>query len=141
MYFNPNVKGHSFTYKHTPYSSGTKLIYNGKCYLNEREVVLNNQIVTYLYDQNGEVHIQNNNNVYTCPSWEFTNRIVKIVADIKSIQAPIPTKTEFYWTDSMVVKTIWYIIIMLIAIIFKDCIGIWILATIVWYNSTFKNNK
>ena len=43
--------------------------------------------------------------------------------------------------DGMVVKTIWYVIIMLTAIIFNDSIGIWILATIVWYNSVFNKKK
>lgn len=139
MYFDPNVKWHSFTYKNKSYSSGTKLIYNGKCYLNEHETILNNKIITYLYNQNGKTHVQDNNKIYTCPSWEFTKRIVNIVVDTKP--APVKQETEFYWTDDMVVKTIWYAIIMLVAVIFKDCIGIWIFATIVWYNSTFKKKK
>lgn len=139
MYYNPNAKWCSFTYKDKPYSSGTKLIYNGKCYLNESEVILNNQIVTYLYNQNGKTYIKDGDKTYTCPSWEFTYKIVKIIVDAN--QPPVIQKTEFYWTDDMVSKTLWYIIIMLVAVIFKDCIGIWIFATIVWYNSVFKNKK
>lgn len=139
MYYDPNVKWYSFTYKNKPYSSGTKLIYNGKCYLNKNEIVLNNQAVTYLYNQNGETYFQDNNKIYTCPSWEFAQRIITIVNDEKLTL--VQEKTEIYWTNSMVTKTLWYIIIMLVAIIFKDCIGIWILATIVWYNSVFKNKK
>lgn len=139
MYFNPNEKWYSFTYKNQSYSSGTKLIYNGKCYLNECEVVLDNQIVTYLYNQNNKTYFKDNSITYTCLPWEFTKRIVKIVVDTKPVSAK--EETEFYWTNDMVVKTIWYVIIMLAAVIFKDCIGIWILATIVWYNSTFKKKK
>jgi hypothetical protein len=139
MYFNPNEKWYSFTYKNQLYSSGTKLIYNGKCYLNEHEIILNNQIVTYLYDQNNKTYFQDNNKIYTCSPWDFTKRIAIIVTDIKP--APVKQETEFYWTDGMVVKTIWYVIIMFVAVIFKDCIGIWIFATIVWYNSVFKNKK
>lgn len=141
MYLNPNAKWYSFNYKNKPYSSGTKLIYNGRCCLNENEIILNNKIVTYLYSQNNKTYFQDNSNIYTCPPWEFANKIVKIVVDTKPIQTSIKQETEFYWTDSMVVKTIWYVIIMLAAIIFKDCIGIWILATIIWYNSVFKNKK
>ncbi len=139
MYFNPNAKWYSFTYKNKPYSSGTKLIYNGKCYLNHQEIILNNQIVTYLYNQNNETYFQDNNKIYTCPPWDFTKSIVSIVTDTKS--TPVKQEPEFYWTDAMVTKTLWYIVIMLVAVIFKDCIGIWILATIIWYNSTFKQKK
>lgn len=138
MYFNPNQKWYGFTYKNTPYSSGTKLIYNGKCHLEDSEIILNNQIATYLYTQNNKVYFEYDNKIHTCLSWEFTNRIVKIVIDKKQIQGPQTQKTEFYWSDDMVTKTLWYIVIMIVAIIFKDCIGIWILATIVWYSSTFK---
>lgn len=139
MYFNPNVKWHSFTYKKTPYSSGTKLIYDGKCYLNDKEIRLNNKIVTYLYDQGNKRYFKDNNYIYTCLTWEFTDRIVKIIVDTSPPQEN--KKTEIYWTDDMVSKTLWYIIIMLVAVIFKDCIGIWIFATIIWYNSTFKKKK
>lgn len=139
MYFNPNAKWHSFTYKRTHYPSGTKVIYNGKCYLNDKEVILNNKIVTFLYDQDDRTYFQDNVNTYTCLLWEFSNRIVQIVVDKKP--EPVSQKTEIYWTNDMVTKTLWYIIIMLAAVIFKDCIGIWILATIIWYNSTFKKNK
>ena len=141
MYVNQNAKWYSFTYKKTPYPTGTKLIYNGKCNLNECEIVLNNQIVTYLYRENGKVYIQDDNKIYTCPSWEFEKRIVKIVMETKVMPMPVKQETEFYWTNDMVAKTLWYIIIMLVAVIFNDCIGIWILATIVWYNSIFKDRK
>ena len=137
MYFGSNQKWYSFTYKNTPYPSGTKLIYNGRCHLNEVEIMLDNKIVVYLYNQNNKTYFTDNNNTYTCPPWEFTKRIVKIVIEPKPV--PINQKTEIYWTDDMVVKTLWYIVIMIAAVIFKDCIGIWIFATIVWYNSTFKN--
>lgn len=139
MYYNPNAKWCSFTYKNTSYSSGTKLIYNGKCYSNENEVILNNQIVIYLYNQDNKTYFKDNNNTYTCPPWEFTKRIVKIVVDAKPIS--VKKEPEFYWTNDMVTKTLWYIVVMLVAVIFKDAIGIWILATIVWYSSTFKNRK
>lgn len=135
--YNYNIKLSNFVYKNHVYPSGTKLIYNGNCYLNGNKVYLNNEIVTWVSNQNDGVHLLKDNVIYTCPSWEFENRIVKIIIDKK----PVTQKTEFYWTNDMVAKTLWYIIIMLVAIIFKDCIGIWILATIVWYNSTFKKNK
>lgn len=148
MYYNLNGKCDYFTYKRQSYYCGTKLIYNGKCCIHDVETILNNKVVTYLYYENGKEHFQdNNNNIYTCPIWEFEKRIVKIVKDtaptLKSTSTFVPEKqqTEIYWTNDMVAKTLWYIIIMLAAVIFKDCIGIWILATIIWYNSTFKKKK
>ena len=141
MRYNLNARCDYFAYKREICHSGTKLVYNGKCHLNESEVILNNKLVTFLYCENGKDYFQDGNKIYTCPTWEFENRIVKIVKDIKPIQEQLNIKTEFYWTDAMVTKTIWYVIIMLVAVIFNDCIGIWILATIVWYNSVFNNKK
>ena len=136
MYINWDAKWYSFNYKNTPYPSGTKVVYNGRCCLNENEITLNNHVVTFLYDQGDKTYFKDNNNIYTCLLWEFSNHIVKIVVDKKP--EPVVQKTEIYWTNDMVAKTLWYIVIMVVAIIFKDCIGIWILATIIWYNSTFK---
>lgn len=140
MYYT-NIALRSFYYKNQLYKSGTKLIYNGECYLNGCKTALSNQVVTYMYHQYGQANFLYNNNIYTCPSCEFSKRIVKIGVDIKPTPSPIQQETEFYWTDAMVTKTIWYVIIMLVAVIFNDCIGIWILATIVWYNSVFNNKK
>lgn len=139
--YNCNLKLVNFVYKNHSYPSGTKLIYNGHCYLNNMEIYINNEIVTWLSNESDGVHLLKDGATYICPSWEFEKRIVKIIDDNSKIQASDNKKTEIYWTDDMVAKTLWYIIVMLVAIIFKDCIGIWILATIVWYNSTFKNKK
>lgn len=140
MYFNPNAKYDSFTYKNELYYSGTKLIFNGKCFLGQNEIVLNNQMVTWLYNQGGNVYFSDNTNTYMCKQWDFDKRIVQMVIDTTA-STTTEQKAEFYWTDDMVTKTIWYIIIMLVAVIFNDRIGIWILATIIWYASTFKNKK
>ena len=141
MYINFDAKCDYFTYKRDVYSPGTQVVYNGKCYINETETVLQNQIVTWLYCENGKHYFKRNGTIYTCPSWEFTNRIVKIAYN-PSKQSNVNKQeqnTEIYWTNSMVAKTLWYIIIMLAAVIFNDRIVIWILATIIWYTSTFKN--
>lgn len=135
-------KRESFIYQNKTYPSGTIIIYNGKCLLNNCEVTLNNQCVKWLYQQDGKHYFMYYTWIYTCASWELKDRIVKIVD--KSTTQPKPNvqtqqqKTEIYWTDDMVAKTLWYIVIMLAATIFYDRVGIWILATIIWYNSTFK---
>lgn len=137
--YNYNIKLVNFVYKNQSYPSGTQLIYNGSCYLNDREVYLNNEIVTWLMNDHDGVHLLKDGTTYICPSWKFERGVVKIVYNPKHTQ--IKQEPGFIWTNDMVAKTIWYVIIMLVAVIFKDCIGIWILATIVWYNSVFKNKK
>lgn len=141
MYFgSPDGKYYKFDYKHQFYDSGTKFIFNGKCLLNGKEVVLDHQVCEYLYTEKLMRYFKCNGNIYTCRWEDFDWRICGIVEN-KIASPQQKQETEFYWTDDMVVKTIWYVIIMLIAVIFKDCIGIWIFATIVWYNSTFKKKK
>lgn len=41
--------------------------------------------------------------------------------------------------NGLLIAWIWYIFIMAVAIIFKDCIGIWIIASIVFF--TYRNKK
>ena len=137
---NSNGKYYQFNYKDKFYNSGTKFIFNGKCFLNGKEVVLDNQVCEYLYTEKLLRHFKCNGNIYTCKWEEFEWRIRGIVED-KIKQPQMQQETKFYWTDDMVTKTIWYIIIMFVATFFHDRIGIWILATIIWYTSTFKKKK
>lgn len=138
IYMNEHTKVATFSYKNKIYHNGTKILFNGKCLLNDKEVFLNNIIVSFMYSQGKYRYVKDNNNIYMCPWLDFEKCIVKIVTD-ENKAPPVKAKEEFYWTDSMVIKTIWYVIIMLAATIFHDRIGIWILATVVWYFSTFKN--
>lgn len=142
IYMNEHTKVSTFSYKNKCYHNGTKILFNGKCILNGNEVFLNNAIVSFMYSQDKYKYLKYNNNVYMCPCVNFETCVIKIVTDENKappIKDLAKEKEEFYWTDSMVVKTIWYVIIMLAATIFHDRIGIWILATVIWYFSTFKN--
>lgn len=141
MYFgSPDRKLYYFNYKKKYYNSGTQFIFNGKCLLNGNEVVLNNQVCEYLYTEKLLRYFKCNGNIYTCRWEEFEWKICGIIED-QIMQPQQKQEPVFYWTDDMVVKTIWYVIIMLLAIIFKDCIAIWIFATIIWYSSVFNNKK
>lgn len=140
MYVNLDARCDYFTYKNDVYYSGTQIMYNGKCNINDYETTSHNQVVTWLYCENGKHYFTHNNIIYTCPTWELKSKIVKIVYNPKE-QVNMQTKsqkTEIYWTNDMVTKTLWYIVVMLAATMFYDRIGIWILATIIWFNSTFK---
>lgn len=136
--YGANYKLTSFVYKNDTHPSGTKLIYNGRCFINGKETELKNKIVTWLYNKDYDVYFSTNEVVYTCPCWEFKNHIVKIINDKPHTFNNSKQKTEIYWTNDMVAKTLWYIVVMLAAVIFYDRIAIWIIATIVWYTSTFK---
>lgn len=121
------------------YNSGTKLIFNGMCFVNGSMIFLNNKIVTFEYEKQYISYFKYNNIIYSCPCNEFSKKIVKILSNAK-IANNTNKKPTFYWTDEKVSKTLWYIIIMAISIIFNDRIIIWIIATVIWYVSVFKNN-
>ena len=135
--YNYNLKLGFFIYKDRTYRTGTKFVYNGTCYLNNEEVYFNNEIVTFVRIDN-DVRMLKDNIEYTCSYYDFENKIVRIITEPpKEIQAN-DNKKEFYWTDDKVVKTLWYVVIMVVSIIFKDFILIWIFATLIWYGSVFK---
>jgi hypothetical protein len=141
MYFGePKKRLYNFDYKGRFYNSGTKFIFNGKCLLDGEEVVLNDAICEYLYTENLLRHFKYNENIYTCRWEDFEWRIRGVIED-KVEQPVVQQKTEIYWTDDMVTKTIWYVVIMLAATLFYCRIGLWILATIIWYTSTFKKKN
>jgi hypothetical protein len=141
MYFGePKKRLYNFSYNGKFYGAGTKFIFNGRCLLNGREVFLDNQICEYLYTECLLRHFKHNENICTCRWEDFDWRIRGVVED-KVEQPTVQQKTEIYWTDDMVVKTIWYVMIMLVATIFYERVGIWIFATIVWYISTFKKKN
>ena len=136
MYAVNNWKVASFTYNNKVYQAGTRVLYNGPCIVNNNRTVVNNVAMSFMYYDGEYVYCKNGDAVYSFTNEEFKKNIVRILLDEN--KAPPETKSEFYWTDDMVTNTIWYIIIMLVGTIFYDRIAIWILATIIWYFSTFK---
>jgi hypothetical protein len=129
----------SFVYKNKVYQSGTQILYNGPCILNGDYIFLKNTIVKFMYYQETYAYFNDNNNVYMCPDLKFEDNIVQIVNVENNASSTSNKNKEIYWTDSMVAKTIWYILIMALFTIFHGRIFLWILATVVWYNSTFVN--
>jgi antibiotic biosynthesis monooxygenase (ABM) superfamily enzyme len=122
-------------YNGKAYDAGTKFIYTGRCMLNQEETFLDRAVVSFMYSCGLDKYFTDGNNVYSCQKNEFDLHIVSIIIDEN--KSPPNDKTEIYWTDSMVTKTIWYIVVMLAAVLFNERIGIWIFATIIWYNSMF----
>lgn len=136
MHTTQNWKVGCFTYNNKVYQAGTQIVYSGPCIVNNNKLIVNNLIVSFMYYDGVYVYCQNEDNIYKFLNNEFRKNIIAIITDYN--KAPPNTSSEIYWTDDMVAKTIWYIIIMLIGAIFYDRIAIWIFATIVWYFSTFK---
>ena len=130
-----NYTSYVFHYDKNSYQSGTKFTYCGKCILNGKEITLNNAEVTWLYDRGTYDYFSYNGEMYKCPSCDFKNGIVRAINKNET------KHTSMIWTDNMVSKTFWYILIMLVAFIFKERIGIWVIATIVWCSSMFKNKE
>ena len=107
--------------------------------LEGKDVVLNNKEVTWLYSQKSYSYFKDDINTYMHDRWLFEDKIVRIIKDVQ-VTTQIEEKQTFYWTDDMVTKTIWYVFIMIVGTLFYARIAIWIIATIIWYCSTFKNN-
>ena len=135
-----------FEYKNKFYQSGTKVLFNGKCFLNDKEVYLSNVVVEFMYTDNGWVFKYNDRiyiykyNKHTPELWQkqLEGCIMEIITDQSQTLHKQKTK-EVIWTDGMVAATIWYVGVMLFATIFHARFGIWILATIIWRNYINKN--
>ena len=152
-----------FVYNDVLYNKGTKVKFTGiiEKYHN---IVLNfveEEIEFLRLQQNAccvwEAYIKYKDEVYWCTEKEFIDGIVSIGIPInqnrykrQEDQKQIDTAKEYYttyeekpkeiiWDDWMVAKTLWYIFIMALATIFHGRIGIWILATYIWYTTTIQN--
>ena len=129
-----------FKYKDQFYQSGTKVLFNGQCFLGEKEVTLSNVVVEFVRVEGQWWVFRYNDQLYQCVENDYTSYgvksrldqcIVQIVVD--PVDEPNKPKTkEVIWTKGMVAATIWYILIMLVGTIFYDRVLIWIGATIVW---------
>lgn len=132
-----------FEYNNNNYPSGTKVLYNGVGFLNDKEILLSNVVVEFLYQESGWC-FKYNNNIYRCKDYNYEKYIVKIIYDkqndmVQRSEVNKHTAKEVVWTDGMVTATLWYVFIMLFGTIFYARIGIWIFATIIWWNYIQKN--
>lgn len=157
-----------FRYNGHSYNERTKLIYNGTAHesyntsiniVNEEVIFIKrfhvgykNSIYSFLY----------NGKLYSCDEKEFLNGIVSIGVDSNN-KKNLPSKgkimqdlndnkpvtqeycnssekeEEIIWDDWMVAKTLWYIVVMAVGVLFNARIGIWIAATYFWWKTTIKN--
>lgn len=119
------------------YPKGTEFIYNGECLLNGTKVRFDNTHCTFLYRVKNQHYFQHKGQIYMSEDVRFPYCIVKIIPPPPEQQP----KQEFIFTDEMLVNTIWYILIMLVAIMFKARWVIWICGTFIYYMTTFYNKK
>lgn len=133
-----------FIYNGKKYYSGT--IIKIKYYTNIEEVVFlgycpeRNKYALKFYPDRTEWHRKNDFNKVLI---EITDKINKSyenwVQEKEEQMHPKLTAASEMSIDGMLIAWVWYIFIMLVAVIFKECIGIWIFASIVFFN--YRNKK
>jgi hypothetical protein len=145
------------------FRGNAKESYDKTIFIDNEELMFINRVCAGGYQNS--IYFIYNNKYYYCEEIDFLNGIVaigttyeskkhlpqkeKVLAKAKKDEKYAPPNKEYYipstkekkiiWDDWMVAKTIWYIIVMLAAVIFNDRIGIWIIATWIWWSTTIKN--
>lgn len=125
-----------FVYKDKTYYAGTEFVYNGTCFVNGQPFFLENQRCKFLYSEE-KTYFQAIDTICCCNTFEFNDRIVAI---IEHAPPQNPTK-KFYLADDAMVKTLWYVFLMLVATLFNDRVGLWLLITLIYVTNTFRKKK
>lgn len=129
--------GCKFLYNQKSYPSKTKFIFTGIGYTTISEKLFTEAEIEWCFYENLQHYFKYEGKLYHCHFKKFEEGIIRLAQpEPVDIQ---PNKKEVVWTDGMVAATIWYILIMLFAIICNGRIAIWIIATIVWRRYIDKN--
>lgn len=137
MQINNNPKRLNFFLCYGIHYSGTKFIYKGKCMIDGKTIYLDKKICVFLFHQK-YYYFEVDGKVAHCDRLNHYNVYGILPPDNKN---QMQEKREFYWTDDIVINTIWYIIAMLISTLFRDRIGLWLLITWIYYDATFRKKK
>ena len=124
-----------FVYNNKTYNAGTEFIYSGECEANGQKTFLSNQHCKFLYSQD-KSYFQVGDTICSCHTFNFTQNLVSVIEYVQPQE-----KQKFYFTDDEIIKTVWYILLMLVATLFQDRVGLWILLTIIYITTTFCNRK
>lgn len=139
----------------------TSFIYNGKWYTKGAIFIVKQTdsvsghiyeaeaIFLYYFPESNRIEFEVNGKIINCPMDMFNQIFVHAtdrVADKISVMATTNHQnvqqrkiTDEFNIDGLLLAWMWYIFIMVIAIIFKDCIGIWIIASIIFFD--YRNKK
>lgn len=149
-----------FKFNGNTYKRGTKVKFTGRIEKAPRiEIDLVEEEIIFLFTKRlyqfvWSTYVEYKDVVYWLKDSDFIDGIVAVGVQEDNNKNPnvkqIDSTKEYYtvyeekqkeiiWDDWMVAKTLWYIVIMLFATIFYGRVGIWILATVIWWNTTIKN--
>ena len=126
------MKVEYFYHNGKQYGVGTEFLFTGLCYLRGNTVFLNGEKCVFKYVRPGSTAVFNvNGEEAWCSTRVFENSIS--IGDKKEIAE---SQEELYLSDKSFYKLLWYIIIMVVAVIFYDRWLIWIGATIIFIVTT-----
>lgn len=120
------------------YKTGTRFLYSGTCIINSIPVQLERHICTFLFMEKNIVYFQVEKEIATCSLSNIDYRVIAIIDPVPKPKSPPPSEPEFFWTDEVCNNTFCYVVAMLFGFIVQNCISWWILATIIYYNCTFR---
>lgn len=137
----------------------TYFVYNGKRYNSGTFIVLSqfnhmamkvckNKVKFVWYDsETNEYGIEECGNIYTYSGEYFSNSFIGIYEEIKQVSQvqnqaqKLHTFSDELAIDGLFIAWVWYVFIMLVGVIFYDIIGIWIFASVVFFNYRDKKLK
>lgn len=115
---------------------------NGKRYHTGTIVVIANRKMTFLYfnTDNNRFAFKNGECVSQYSSEYLGKHPITICSEVDgTVKLPVLRKKRELSIDGMLLGWMWYIFIMGLAVIFNDRIGIWILAS--WIFFSWRKNK
>ncbi len=138
------MKQNYFVYNGQQYNTGTiitiqfvdcmiKKIYN----TNAKFLYYDTEKKEYVVEIYGKEHLYEETLFYRCLRGIANYRAASIIETVTSSQKH--TFTDELNIDGLLIAWIWYVFIMAVGVIFYDRIGIWILASIIFFN--YRNNK
>lgn len=137
------MKQEYFVYKGKRYNKGDIIIVEEFCYYSCKLHKTKAEFLYYDAEEkkyalkvynNVVIHDEDHFNMIFCGAYE---PVIKNKANVTEPKQ-LTFKDELN-IDGLFLAWLWYVFIMLVAVIFKDCIGIWILASVVFFN--YRNKK
>lgn len=135
------MKENYFIYKGKQYNSGTIIVIRWFCYIscsmiNTRATFIEHDLSNdqYVVEVYGEQYFYSEERFYNILCSVVDNNIVNV--------PKVPKECKFsdeLNIDGLLIAWTWYIFIMVVGIIFYDRIGIWILASAIFFN--YRNKK
>lgn len=145
------MREYSFVFNGRKYPSGSILKIKSNDSVTGKEIVKTAYFNCVIPEKNIYM-MQLDGQKFSCPKDYFYKILIEAIDNVnKSIANNFQAEESRIYTkkpktfkdelniDGLLIAWIWYIFVMAVAIIFKDVIGIWILASIVFFS--YRNKK